>query len=316
MKQTQFEATHAPLWADITAILGPDSPNAHELPALYRRLCQCLALANQRAYSPALTDHLQKMVADCHRRLYGAVTERPSNLITMMLYEFPRRVRMEWRLLLLASLAFWGVAAVTGLLVWFEPHWAYSFMGSEELESARRMFASKELQKGRGGEGDMMMFGHYIWNNVSIGFRTFAGGIFGGIPALLSLGFNGIHLGVVGAWLSKDPSASLNFWSFVVTHASVEITGLILSGMAGIRIGLSVIRPGRHSRSDSLYLASKDMFPVIVGAALLTLLAAFIEGFWSASPMVSPNTKFAVGGACWLGVLAFFTFAGRAGRAR
>ncbi|PWF44381.1 stage II sporulation protein M [Massilia glaciei] len=312
MKQTQFEAAHAELWSEIGAILGPDQPNAHALPGLYRRLCQCLALADQRAYSPALTDHLQKMVADCHRRLYGAVAARPNNVVTMLRFDFPRRVRAEWRLLLFASLAFWGVGLATGLLVWLEPHWAYSFMSSRELDDVRRMYAAADFNDGRGGEGDVLMFGHYIWNNVSIGFRTFAGGIFGALPALLSLGFNGMHIGVVGAWLGKDPQTSQNFWSFVITHASFEVTGLVLSGMAGIRLGLTVIKPGRRSRGHALALASKDMFPVIAGAAMLTVLAAFVEAFWSASAVVPPGVKFGVGGLCWLAVIAFFAFAGRA----
>jgi hypothetical protein len=53
------------------------------------------------------------------------------------------------------------------------------------------------------------------------------------------------------------------------------------------------------------------MFPVITGAAMLTLLAAFVEAFWSASAAVPPPVKFAVGGVCWTAVIAFFLLAGR-----
>jgi uncharacterized membrane protein SpoIIM required for sporulation len=165
---------------------------------------------------------------------------------------------------------------------------------------------------GRGGsEGDVMMFGVYIWNNVSIGFRTFAGGIFGGLPALFSLAFNGIHLGIAGSWLSRDSATVTNFWSFVVTHSSFEITGLVLSGMAGMRLGLALLAPGRLTRRHALLAASHAMFPVIVGAALLTVLAAFVEAFWSASTSVPPAVKYAVGAACWSAVAAFFALAGR-----
>jgi uncharacterized membrane protein SpoIIM required for sporulation len=315
MKQQQFEQQHAALWDEIAALLDKRSPQQAALPALYRRLSQCLALAEQRGYSPALTDYLHALSSECHLRLYGAVAERPRALVRWMLHDFPRRVRAEWRLFLVASLAFWGVALVLGWLVWRQPQWAYSFIDPAQLEQYRQMYSPGKIRMGRGGnEGDVAMFGMYIWNNVSIGFRTFAGGIFGGVPALLSLAFNGVHGGVIASWLSRDAATAQNFWSFVVTHASFEITGLVLSGMAGMRMGLALLAPGRMTRRHALLAASEAMFPVIVGAALLTMLAAFVEAFWSASTVIPVAVKYTVGGACWVAVIAFFVLAGRTRR--
>lgn len=315
MKQKQFETNHAQLWADVESVLKGKSTQAEALPALYRRLCQSLALSMQRGYSPALTDYLQKLVMDCHRRLYGTAIERPATLRDWLTREIPSRVREEWRLVLLAMIAFWGVALAIGLLIWLKPHWAYSFMSPQQISDMQKMYQPNQVKIGRGGSaGDMMMFGFYIWNNVSICFRTFAGGIFGGIPALISLTFNGMHLGVVGSWLSKDITTRHTFWSFVITHSSFEITGLLLSGVAGMRLGLSLIHPGRLSRRHALLAASRRMFPVIVGAALLTVLAAFFEGFWSASSVIPMNVKYFVGSLCWLMVIGYFVFAGRFSR--
>ncbi len=230
MKQTQFEAEHAPLWEEIGAILEGRKQNQEAFPSLYRRLCQCLALSGQRGYSPALTDYLQQMVAACHKRLYGSMVGRPQTLLRWLGHDFPRRVREEWRLLLLAALAFWGVSLATGLLVWYQPHWAYSFMSPEQLRSIRQMYQPSQIHIGRGGDaGDVMMFGFYIWNNVSICFRTFAGGIFGGVPSLISMAVNGINGGVVASWLSKEAATRGTFWPFVVTHSSFEITASICS---------------------------------------------------------------------------------------
>ncbi|TCS37391.1 putative membrane protein SpoIIM required for sporulation [Paucimonas lemoignei] len=316
MKQKQFEAEHADLWNEITAILQNKTHEAApQLPALYRRLCQCLALAGQRGYSPLLTGYLQRLVSDCHRHLYGAAAERPQTLRDWLLQEMPRQVRREWRLLLLALVGFWGVALALGWLVWVKPHWAYAFMSPQQLQDFQAMYQPGKMNLGRGGsESDVMMFGFYIWNNVSIGFRTFAAGLFGGIPALLSIVFNGMHLGVVASWLGKDPATRETFSAFVITHASFEVTGLLLSGLAGMRLGLSLIAPGRLTRRHALLSAARAMFPVIVGAAMLTVLAAFVEAFWSASGNISVEVKYVVGTICWIAVIAFFSLAGRAGR--
>jgi uncharacterized membrane protein SpoIIM required for sporulation len=315
MKQKQFETEHARLWREIDAILHDASLEMEELPAYYRRLCQCLALAKQRGYSPALTDYLQKMVLDCHKRIYGSAIERPRVLRAWLLQDLPCRVREEWRLLLVAALAFWGVALALGLLVWWKPYWAYSFISPAQLDEMQSMYQPGRVSIGRGGsEGDVAMFGFYIWNNVSIGFRTFAAGIFGGVPALLSLMSNGMNNGVVASWLSMTPATRGTFWPFVVTHSSFEITGLMLSGLAGMRLGLALIHPGRLSRRHALYAASQRMFPVIVGAALLTVLAAFFEAFWSANSAIPVGVKYSVAALCWFSVIGYFSLVGRVGR--
>lgn len=314
MKQQQFESQHAALWSDVETILahGAADQGAARLPALYRRLCQSLALCEQRGYAPALDDYLRQLVVACHRRLYSVAAERPNTLRLWLLRELPRRVRAEWRLLTLALLAFWGVALAVGLLVWWQPHWAYAFTSGEQIRSFRDMYQPGRVHLGRGGDaGDVAMFGFYVWHNVSICFRTFAGGLFGGVPALLSLMLNGVQLGVVASCLSQDAATRGTFWPFVVTHSSFEISGLLLSGMAGMRLGLALIHPGRLSRRHALLVASRLSFPLLVGAALLTVLAAFFEGFWSASSAIAPQVKYVVGGLCWLAVLAFFAFAGR-----
>jgi uncharacterized membrane protein SpoIIM required for sporulation len=311
MKQAQFEAQHAALWEQLNLILAKGATDQAALPAQYRRLCQCLALASQRGYSPSLVDYLQDLVARCHRRLYGTAHERPAMLMALLRHDFPRRVRAEWRLLALIMLLFWGSALAVGLSVWFDPHQAYLFAAPEHLARMRDMYQPSQMSAGRGNAGDVAMFGHYIWNNVSIGFRTFAGGLFGGLPALYSVLYNGLQLGVVAAWLSQDGATRLPFWSFVITHSSFEITGLLLSGVAGMRLGLALLRPGRLSRRHALQASSRATFPIVAGAALLTVLAAFFEAFWSASPALPPQLKLAVGALCWLLVLLYFGFAGR-----
>ena len=137
MKQQQFESQHAALWSDVETILaqGAADQGAARLPALYRRLCQSLALCEQRGYAPALDDYLRQLVVACHRRLYGVAAERPATLRLWLLRELPRRVRAEWRLLTLALLAFWGVALAVGLLVWWQPHWAYAFTSGEQIRN-------------------------------------------------------------------------------------------------------------------------------------------------------------------------------------
>ena len=53
---------------------------------------------------------------------------------------------------------------------------------------------------------------------------------------------------------ATSPSAGLSstFYSFVATHAAFELTAIALSGAAGLRIGHSMLAPGRHTRTQAL----------------------------------------------------------------
>jgi uncharacterized membrane protein SpoIIM required for sporulation len=103
-----------------------------------------------------------------------------------------------------------------------------------------------------------------------------------------------------------------SFWSFVSGHSSFELLGMVVSGMAGMRLGLAILRPGRLPRTRALAEASKQALPLIYGAALMTTLAAVIEGFWSAQRIPS-EAKYAFGIAGWILCAAYFLIAGRRG---
>src|SRR3546814_19122766 len=92
------------------------------------------------------------------------------------------------------------------------------------------------------------MFGLYIANNISIGFRTFAGGLLAGVGSLLVLVFNGVMLGTVAAHLQGIGHGG-PFWRFVVGHAAPELSAIVVAGTAGLRLGLGLVAPGQIGRA-------------------------------------------------------------------
>ena len=95
----------------------------------------------------------------------------------------------------------------------------------------------------READTNLMMFGFYIWNNVRIGFQTFAGGLLVRrrldlVPRLERRGHRR------GRGLPHADRLRETFWSFVAGHSSLELIAIVLSGAAGLRLGLAVIAPG------------------------------------------------------------------------
>jgi len=62
--------------------------------------------------------------------------------------------------------------------------------------------ASPSHHLGRESGTNVQMFGYYIYNNISIGFRTFASGLLAGVGAIVVLVTNGIVIGTVAGHLT------------------------------------------------------------------------------------------------------------------
>jgi len=154
------------------------------------------------------------------------------------------------------------------------------------------------------------MFGYYIYNNISIGFRTFASGLLGGVGAIVVLVTNGIVIGTVAGHLTEigygDP-----FWRFVAGHSGFELSAVVLAGGAGLRIGWALLAPGRLSRRRALVEAGKDGAQICYGVFLLLVFAAFVEAFWSSIGWMPSSIKFGVGGLVWVMVWYWIWRGGR-----
>jgi uncharacterized membrane protein SpoIIM required for sporulation len=325
MGQATFEARHAPEWEAFESWLAarerlrraragvvpvgalPDDA----VPAAYRALCQHLALARDRQYSPDLVDRLNHLVLRGHHALYGARSSGAAAAIEFFARGFPRLVRAEWRLVTAASLLFFGPMALVFLALQAYPDAVYYLLDPRQVTKMEAMYDPANQRIGmRDADDNVAMFAFYIWNNVKIGFQTFAGGLAFGLGTLFFLLFNGLNIGAVAAHLT-NASFGEQFWSFVSGHSAMELTAIALSGAAGLRLGGAVIAPGRHSRRAALVAAARPAVRLMTGAAAMFAVAAFIEGFWSPLRLAAPSVKYGIGLALWALTIAYFVLAGR-----
>ena len=313
MRQAPFEAAHAREWDAFERFLdGKPAFDPAEMPERYRRLCQSLALAADRHYSPTLVDRLNHLALRGHHALYASRRRQSQRVVEFVLAGFPALVRSEWRLVAAASLLFFGpLIALIAVLQTF-PGFVHYLLTPEQIASFHEMYDPAARRMGmREADTSLLMFGFYIWNNVRIGFQTFAGGLAFGVGSLWFLASNGVVLGAVAGYLTHAGYAQ-TFWSFVAGHSSWELVAIALSGAAGLRLGLAVIAPGNQTRRAALVAAARPAVRLMYGAALLFLVAAFIEAFWSPLTQVAFEVKIGAGLAGWALLLAYFAFAGRA----
>jgi uncharacterized membrane protein SpoIIM required for sporulation len=153
------------------------------------------------------------------------------------------------------------------------------------------------------------MAGFYVHNNVGIAFRCFATGILFGAGSLFFLVYNGLVIGTVAGYVTQAGHGG-NILTFMSGHAPFELTAIVISGAAGLRMGYSLIATEGLTRFASLRRAAPEIARLVVGAAVMLVIAALIEGFWSPSS-IPATIKWVFSGVGWLFVITYLGFAGR-----
>lgn len=288
-----------------------------DMPARYRRLCQQLALARRRGYSPLVTGRLQELMQRGHNALYRPPPPPWRRALQFLIADFPRLVRAQ-RGCLWASIGLFALSIVgMYLAVRWRPELINSVFDPIQLAQIESMYdpGAPVAKLGRDSGGDLQMFGFYIANNIGIGFRTFASGLLAGVGSLFVLVFNGLMFGGIAAHLQGighgDP-----FWRFVAGHSAPELTAIVIAGAAGLRLGLELVAPGRRRRIDALVEAGKVGGKLCIGIFAMLLFAAFVEAFWSSIGWMPGWIKFSVGGTLWTLVIVWLAFGGRGEPAR
>lgn len=317
MKQQDFETHNASLWQNLESLLAGsaterrDADGLRQLPANYRLVCHHLALAKCRCYSPFLVDRLNRIVVACHNLLYSQSARFRYQWLRFLLLGYPRVLHNNRRYIWVASLLFVGPFVGLGMLCYFDPDFIYAVMDWQQVRGMESMYdpAARVLGRERQADTDLYMFGYYIQNNIGIAFREFAGGIFFGVLTVLVLVFNGAILGAVSGHLTQLGYVS-TFYPFVIGHGAFELTAIVLSGAAGLKIGMALIDPGPLKRIAALREASREAVQIVLGAAAMLLIAAFIEAFWSSKASLPIAIKVGVGICLWLMVIGYLLFAG------
>ena len=325
MQGREFEQRNAERWREYEQSLnGMDSATGRsedrvsvdpaKIPVMFREVCADLALARHRMYGMSVNERLNTLVIRGHKLLHRRASGTWGTFFQFVTVDFPVAVRVEWRLLLVASLCF--VLPILGVVLigfyWPNFTWIEAILGDKTMDSLDMMYGSsdRQIENLRSEYGsNFMMFSHYVYNNIGIDFRIYAGGILACLGSFFFLIYNGVFFGAVVVYIHVACSKEA-FYSFVASHSSYELIAMVVAGMAGLRIGLGLLHPGRKTLAKSLMDAGRRSLPLIIGAALMTFFAAIVEGFWSARDL-PVTVKYVVGIAGWILCVLYFVFGGR-----
>ncbi len=278
------------------------------LASLYRSACADLALADAYQLPPSTVRYLHGLVGNAHNQLYRSRSFNYRGWARSLLVEVPQRLFND-NALRAAFVLFFGLFITSYYLASNHRDLAQTLIGDDFIDALESMYASPP------GDSSMSMgmarTGFYIQHNATIGFRCFAMGVLLlGLGGLFEVSFNAIFLGAAfGYMASLDSPAKEHFFEFVTAHGPFELTAIVLSAAAGIRLGFSIVHTRGLTRMASLRQAGRETLPVMMAAAVLFCLAALIEGYISPSqlPYVA---KTIVGALSCLVLMVYFVLLG------
>lgn len=306
MKQNQFVRLNQSRWQTFEQMCNEEELLPVSFAQSYRQICQDLAIARTRHYSPSLIEKLNKFVRLGQEKLYQGETSGVWAVFKSFRQSFANALYENRIFLWLSMLAFWGLGLIAFLWVKIAPEAVYYFLDPESIRNIEYMYdptGNVQIDE-RKADSDVLMFGFYIYNNIGIAFQMFGGGALFCLGALAPLLFNSFYFGAISGHIVNigfvDP-----FFSFVVTHGSFELMAIIIAGAAGCKIGYSLLNPGEYTRAYAIKIAGASVVPLIIGAFIMLVVAAMVEAFWS--PLDIPSLfKYIAGALCWFYVLQQF----------
>jgi len=278
----------------------PTSPD--EMASAFTQTVDDLAYAKTFYTNSKTTNYLNKLAARMYLDIYRNRKEESSRLKKFWVYELPLTIRKHHRTLLFSFVLF-TVFFLLGFSV-----------SRQDIEVARNFFGSnyvdqtiENIEKGNpfgvyeGGNPLLSWLGIMI-NNIKVAFLFFVSGIFCGIPTMYKLAETGAMVGVFDELFAAH-GFGLQFWLVVFVHGMLEITAIIIAGMAGFVLGKSFLFPGTKKRIEAFREGAKDGVKIMIGIVPVFVVAAFFEGLitrlyndasWLTSLITAASTVFVI----------------------
>jgi uncharacterized membrane protein SpoIIM required for sporulation len=278
-----------------------------ELGRIYRRTASDLAIARAESRDPRLINYLNSLVIRAHGRIYQADTQGGSRIKEFFVRGFPQTFRRTWRYTALSFGVFALFSAIGFLGTKYDPEFS-ELMGVSP--SFRELYIETKTHWWEDlNEANQVGASAIATNNIQVTIYTFAFGALFGVGTLFYLAYNGANIASVVA-LTYRAGFGNDLVTFMVGHGVIELSCIFMAGGAGLLIGSALLMPGDLSRADALKSRGKQAVRLIIGIAVLLVIAAIIEGFISPAP-IPAAIKYSIAAITGIALYSYLLLAGR-----
>lgn len=288
MDVDRFIAAHDGAWRRLAALTATarrrpgalEPGEVDELVTRYQQTATHLSVARTRLHDPALVAHLTRLVAEAGGVLYGTRPRTWRAVGRFFTLTFPAAV---WR-------ARWFVAVSAALLLAPAVAMGWWLAGSDEaLDAAapaavREAYVEEDFEAYYSSAPAGQFATEVTVNNIRVSILAFAAGITLGLGTAFVLVLNGANIGVAaGVFAAAGESA--RFYGLVTPHGALELSAVVVAGAAGLRLGWALVDPGDRSRAAALAEEGRRSVAVVLGLAVVFVVAGTIEAFVTPSAL-------------------------------
>jgi uncharacterized membrane protein SpoIIM required for sporulation len=300
--------------AERNGLLNLDGESLTRLPTLYRAALSGLSVARAISLDRNLLDYLEALCARAYLTIYG-IRERPGPLLAdFVAARLPAAVRAAWRELTLVVLVMLAGVVAAWLLTAADPAYYGSFV-PKDMQGGRSFQSTTEALRATLGGGNKPVdrlgeFAAWLFShNAQIGILSFALGFALGVPTLALVFYNGLTLGAF-LCLFQSHGLLLELGGWLSIHGPTELTALILSGTAGLKLAGGIVFAGREPRLARLAREGRAASVIMMGAVVLFLIAGLLEGV-GRQLIADMALRYVTGWAIFAALIVYFCLAGR-----
>jgi uncharacterized membrane protein SpoIIM required for sporulation len=278
-----------------------------ELGRIYRRTASDLAIARAESRDPRLINYLNSLVIRAHGRIYRADAQGGKKILRYFTHELPQTFRRTWRYTFVSFFVFFIFSVFSFVATRYDSEFS-ELIGVDAafrelvIETKTHWWESLN-EASQAGASEIMT------NNIMVTIYTFAFGATFGVGTLFYLAYNGANIASVVA-LTYRAGFGNDLVTFMVAHGVIELTCIFIAGGAGLLVGTALIMPGDLTRADALKTRGMEAVRLMLGVAILLVIAGTIEGFISPAP-IDPRIKYSVAAMTGVALYSYLIFAGR-----
>ncbi|QRP45012.1 stage II sporulation protein M [Amycolatopsis sp. FDAARGOS 1241] len=274
-----FVAAHGAEWARLGELVRQrklSGAETDELVTLYQRTATHLSIIRSTAPDPALLARLSALVARARSAVTGSHSPAWREVALFFTRRFPAAVYLSRRWWIPAALVSVALMAVLGVWIAGDDSVRASLIPPDEVKALTAPGGQYETYYSTGPAGS---FAAKVWtNNAWVAATCLFLGVALGLPVISALWLNSLNAGIAIGLMSSAGRGDV-LLGLLLPHGLLELTAVFIAAGTGLKLGWTVLDPGRRSRSAALAEQGRSVVVIALGLACVLLVSGVIEAF-------------------------------------
>ena len=279
MREIAFIKQNKEKWLDIEqVVLGKIKKNPDDLSSLYINLINDLSFSQTYYPKSKTTVYLNYLSSQIFQKIYKTKRIEQNRLKAFFMKEVPLIMYEYRKYLLLAFLVFSMFTTIGVISTHYDLDFVKLILGEDYVNQTLENIKKGNAVAIYGSGSNWGSAIGIIQNNLEVGAKLYAYGIFGGIGTLFALMNNSIMLGTFQYFFQQQGVLGDSMRGIWI-HGAFEISAMVIEATAGFILGASLLFPKTYSRLNSFKIGFRNSFKIFASTIPFTIFAGILEGF-------------------------------------